>query len=224
MKELECSICGCLESNTPKFHKNSKYGNNLCNRHYLQMQKRGKILKTNRLDNLEIEVKNNYAEIILKNTYGEEVDRTKIDIEDIEKVKKYKWYKNARGYVENKSKTERLLLHRYIFEEIDGYIIDHINRDKLDNRKSNLRYATKSQNGMNKCIQSNNTSGYTGVYWDKSRNKWLVSIQVNSKQINLGRYNNINEAIEVRKNAELKYFGEFTRDYNKNIKEGSLNI
>ncbi len=215
MSELKCGICGCPESQTCKFYKHSRYGDYLCNRHYMQLRKRGKILTKTRLDPLEIEIKKDYAEIILKNTYAEEVARAKIDIDDIEKVKKYKWYKNAHDYVESKQGKKRILLHELVFGKKEGYIIDHINRNKLDNRKINLRYATISQNGMNKKIQSNNTSGYTGVYWDKSRDKWIASIQINSKQIYLGRYDDINDAIKARKDAEIKYFGKYARDYYK---------
>ena len=62
---------------------------------------------------------------------------------------------------------------------------------------------------MNKRMQTNNTSGYIGVSWDKRRTKWLAQIAVNHKHINLGRYTNKAAAIAARKAAEKKYFGEF---------------
>ena len=89
--------------------------------------------------------------------------------------------------------------------------IDHINLNKLDNRIANLREATNSQNGKNLPIKSNNTSGFTGVCWDKLNNKWRAIIKVDHKQINLGRYVNIDDAIIARKSAEIKYFGEYAR-------------
>ena len=62
---------------------------------------------------------------------------------------------------------------------------------------------------MNQNKRSNNTSGYTGVLWDKAKNKWMARIKVNYKQIFLGYYDTLEKAIEVRKEAEIKYFGEY---------------
>lgn len=92
--------------------------------------------------------------------------------------------------------------------------IDHIHGDKTrnDNRKSNLRIVTKSQNSMNKKIMSNNTSGVTGVGRNKSKKRWTAYIVVNNKQINLGVFDDINDAIKSRKAAEEKYFGEYSYD------------
>ena len=87
--------------------------------------------------------------------------------------------------------------------------IDHHNRIKTDNRIINLREADNSQNGKNLSLKINNTSGHSGVSWDKSNKKWRASIKVNYKQIYLGRYDTIEEAIEARKQAEIKYFGEW---------------
>lgn len=89
--------------------------------------------------------------------------------------------------------------------------IDHINRNKKDNRISNLRLATNAQNGRNLPIKKNNKSGHPGVSWDNITNKWRATIKVNYKQKNLGRYTDYNEAVGVRVAAEKKYFGEFAR-------------
>lgn len=89
--------------------------------------------------------------------------------------------------------------------------LDHINGVKSDNRIANLREATNSQNGKNLKIKSNNTSGTTGVGYDKINDKWRATIKVDGKQKNLGRYLNIEDAIFVRKQAEIKYFGEWRR-------------
>ena len=88
-------------------------------------------------------------------------------------------------------------------------MVDHINRNPLDNRKSNLRIVNNQQNSMNKGHQKRNTSGHKGVSWDKSRNKWYAYITVNYKLINLGRFNILEDAIKARKKAEIKYFGEY---------------
>ena len=213
MEENKCSICGCLESESPKFYYNSIYGKNLCNKHYLQMRKYGHILEKTRLDDTQIEIKDTYAELILKDTYANEINRTLIDIEDVDKIKAHKWFLGKDGYVRCKSKDLNIKLHQYILGEKSGFIIDHINRNKLDNRKENLRYATLSQNGMNKSIQSNNTSGYVGVGFRNDRNKWYSFIQVNRKHINLGVFVNLKDAIKARMDAEIKYFGEYTSNW-----------
>ena len=82
----------------------------------------------------------------------------------------------------------------------------------LDNRINNIRLATNNQNGKNLKIKSNNKSGYSGVFFDKDNNKWRANIKVNYKQIYLGRFNLIEDAILARKNAEIKYYGEWRRN------------
>ena len=71
------------------------------------------------------------------------------------------------------------------------------------------RVCTQHQNCMNQNKRSNNTSGYTGVLWDKAKNKWMARIKVNYKQIFLGYYDTLEEAIKVREQAEIRYFGEY---------------
>ena len=115
------------------------------------------------------------------------------------------------GYITGTSgKYKDKFLHRIIAERMDldfPNLIDHIDRNKLNNQRTNLRPATRSQNGMNSEIQSNNTSGCTGVHW--YRNKWKVSIEPKGQSIYLGSFDNYEEACKVRKAAELKYFEDF---------------
>ena len=157
----------------------------------------------------EIVTYDDYAEIILYDRQGNEKCRAIIDLDDIEKIKNYKWSLKGNGYIA--TGHNGLLLHKLITNTNKDEIVDHINRNKLDNRKCNLRICTYSQNQMNKCVQSNNKSGYTGVRWDKRAKKWKVQITVNKKQLHLGYYNDIEEAIKVRKKAEIEYFGEYRR-------------
>ena len=86
-----------------------------------------------------------------------------------------------------------------------------IDGNPLNCLKSNLRICTEKENSMNHKIQSNNTSGCSGVTFRKDTNKWTVSIQVGYKVYRLGCYNSKEEAIRVRKEAEIKYFGEYRR-------------
>ena len=90
--------------------------------------------------------------------------------------------------------------------------IDHINNNPCDNRKCNLRFATRSTNEMNKGIRNNNTSGFTGVTWREDMQKWTAQIAVNGKVHHLGSFSLIEDAIKARKEAEEKYFGEYSYD------------
>lgn len=92
----------------------------------------------------------------------------------------------------------------------DNMVIDHKNHNLLDNRKSNLRIVTNSQNQMNKAIVQNNTSGATGVVWLKDTQQWRAEIRINMKTIYLGFFTNKDDAIAARKLAEEKYFGEYS--------------
>ena len=85
---------------------------------------------------------------------------------------------------------------------------DHANRNRLDNRRCNLRLASKSDNARNHSKGINNTSGFIGVSWRKDFQVWSAYIIVNEKQIHLGYFNELTDAVIQRLNAELKYFGE----------------
>lgn len=197
-----CKVEGC---------NNKVHGNGYCGRHYKQIRKYGKIIKT-RYDKNEIIKHEDYAEIILLNIKNEEVARVLIDIDDIEKVNNYKWHLSNNGYASSKCKAtnnKNILLHRFLLDCPDDMVVDHINHNILDNRKSNLRVCTHQQNMMNQNINSVNTSGYKGVSWNKRKEKWEVYIDFKNKRIKLGYYISKEEAIKVRKQAEIKYFGEF---------------
>ena len=88
-------------------------------------------------------------------------------------------------------------------------IVDHRNRKKNDNRKENLRIATKQENNRNHKVRKDNESGVSGVVWMKPNNNWSAVIYINSKTKRCGSYSNIEDAIKARLQAEAKYFGEF---------------
>lgn len=138
------------------------------------------------------------------------------DLEDYDKIKDYCWHKDAQGYIvtnDYKNKN-RIFLHRLIMGFPKDLLIDHKygEESRHDNRKLNLRVATRLENNRNHKICSTNTSGVTGVCWDKSRNKWFAQITVNNKNIHLGRFDNFEDAVKARKEAEEKYFGEWSYD------------
>lgn len=139
------------------------------------------------------------------------------DLEDYDKIKDYCWLKNKYGYISttvHKSEGKvYILMHRLITNCPDDLIVDHINHNKIDNRKSsNLRICTHSQNSMNRGLKLNNTSGITGISFEKDRNKYKAYITINGRLKNIGRFDNIEDAIKARKEAEEKYYGEFSYD------------
>lgn len=148
-----------------------------------------------------------------------------LSLESIEKIKSHKWNIHTNGYICSRMNKKVILLHRFLFEDSEGHQIDHINRDKFDNRLENLRLVNCSLNQINKYIMSNNTSGVTGVTWDKSRNKWKVSLNINKKCYNLGRYNSFEEACFIRFEAEKIYHKEYSprKDKDKNWLKDKIN-
>ena len=134
------------------------------------------------------------------------------DLEDYDKIKDYCWYMLTVGERRNQKTLRANVNKKHInFHSFLGYKnYDHINRNELDNRKNNLRPATKSQNAQNNSISVNNTSGFTGVHWDKSRKKWCSRINVNKERIILGYFDNKEDAIIERLKAEAVYYKEFS--------------
>lgn len=130
------------------------------------------------------------------------------DKEDYDLIKDYCWNISAAGYVYCKRK-ENVLMYRLIMGNHENYLIDHINHVTYDNRKSNLRICTSSQNQMNKGVSNKSQSGVRGVYWYSQQQKWSAEIIENGNKHRLGLYDNIEEAIKVRKEAEEKYFKEY---------------
>jgi hypothetical protein len=187
------------------------HGQGYCSRHYTQIRRYGSILARTSRDNNMITISNSFAYIDLFNKKNEVIAQAIIDVEDVKNVKGYKWCLQTNGYVAGtKSRNTRYLLHRLIMNTSSPIpFIDHINMNKLDNCKSNLRVCNNSQNMMNGSKRKNNTSGIVGVRWNHSTKKWSARIMVNYKTIYLGEFTTVQEAKEKRVIAEKKYFGEF---------------
>lgn len=202
--EIACCICGSDKWVQQLGNTNDYY----CTKHYGQMKKYGKIVRTIR-DGNEVIKYEKYSEIILTDIHLNEVGRVKISSDKLEMTKGYRWYLTSVGYACSKSKGSAVLLHRLITNAKAGEVVDHINRDRLDCTNSNLRICTQSENTMNSSLSKRNTSGTTGVWFNKSRNKWVAEIFENGKKHSLGNYIDKVDAIRARKEAENKYFGEF---------------
>lgn len=137
---------------------------------------------------------------------------TIVDDGDYGHLMKWKWRKSESGYavrsIFNGGHTKHIRMHRSINNTPDGLFTDHINGDRLDNRRSNLRSCTMQQNNMNKGMDRRNTSGVTGV--GRKRKSWRARIHVSGVDIELGTFGNIEDAIRARREAELLYFGNFS--------------
>ena len=117
------------------------------------------------------------------------------------------------GYIGIKLPDRLVLAHRLAWLWMTGKWpdreIDHINGDRADNRWSNLREATRSQQAQNGAMRSTNTSGRIGVFLDKSRQKWVADVTLYGKSVFRNRYDSFQEACVARESAERKAFGEF---------------
>jgi len=131
------------------------------------------------------------------------------DLKDFDKIKYYCWYLNSLKYVVTNLNKKILFMHRLVTNCPDNMEVDHEFHEPWDNRKEFLRIVNRSQNEMNNSLASNNTSGVTGVSWHNQSGKWIAQIGFNNTLINLGYFDDFDEAVEVRKNAEIEYFGEY---------------
>lgn len=191
-----CTVEGCNEKHC---------GKGYCEKHLSQIKKHGKILERTVHDPNEIVIYSDYAEIVLYNKDCEEIARALIDLDDIDKCKDIKWGLSTNGYVKNKKIGK---LHRFIMNPPADMVVDHINHDKLDNRKSNLRICTIQENTWNSKKQITNTTGYKGVTRTHD-NKYFASIKINKEWHYLGRYETAEEASKAYNKAAKELQGEF---------------
>lgn len=133
---------------------------------------------------------------------------TLIDAEDLPKIKGHKWYQHM-GYARARVAHGELHMSHMIMPCPDGMFIDHINRNKLDNRKANLRVVTRSQNNANRSSFKNSTSVYKGVHWNKKSGLWEATIKKDGHQISLGMFDNEVAAASAYNANARKIWGEY---------------
>ena len=132
-----------------------------------------------------------------------------VDDEDHNWLKKYKWHLHSNGYAKSTIKSKSKRMHRLIMNEPAGFDIDHIDHNKLNNQKNNLRIVTRSQNMMNRLKGKNCSSIYKGVCWKREINKWSVQIMIDNKYIHIGVFKIEEEAAVAYNKAAIKLFGEY---------------
>lgn len=134
----------------------------------------------------------------------------KVDPEDFELVTGYIWRRTPFGYASRTShkKPRNVFMHRLITPPPPGMDVDHINGDKLDNRRTNLRVCTRAQNSWNQKLRKDNTSGYKGVQWSKADNRWKAQITCHYRPHHLGYFLQLRDAVIAYNTAATKLFGE----------------
>ena len=148
----------------------------------------------------EYYIKNGIAYVKMRNT-----ENTMIcDADDWEKQKNYSWYEN-KGRAQTGKFKHTVWFSRAVMDAPENMEVDHINRNPLDNRKSNLRIISHLGNMANLGSQKKSKTGVAGVYWHKHRNKYFAELKVGKKRYCLGAYKTLEEAADARKKAEEKY-------------------
>ena len=156
------------------------------------------------------------VQIPIYNRYEEEVAKAIIDSEDLEKVLPYKWHlvvaRTGDKYVITYSNRREIGMSHIILDHPQdrNSLVDHINSNTLDNRKSNLRPCTHAQNIRNG-IFPKGISKYKGVYWCKLHKKWRARIGIDYRRIHLGLFPIEEDAAKAYNEAAIKHFGEFAR-------------
>lgn len=152
-----------------------------------------------------------------KNTrkYGEFSGYIMVDSDDYLRFFEMKWSLNSNGYARTYINGKWITMHKLIMDTPPGKEVDHINCNKLDNRKINLRIVTKSQNNMNRKPYKNSSSKFKGVFWDKNLKKWRAYITLNKKRKWLGSFNSEEEAAIVYDSEATKLFGKYAKTNSK---------
>jgi len=133
-----------------------------------------------------------------------------VDDVDFEELNQWKWSLLQGKYAHrNAGNGKWVRMHRYIMRVESGKVVDHINRNGLDNRRSNLRICTQQQNSLNSSMKKNNRSGYKDIWWDRGREKWFVQVMFRGKKYSVGRFNDLQDALLARDSCIQELHGEF---------------
>lgn len=201
-----CSVEGC---------NGKHYGKGYCERHYQQFKKHGKILCIESLkEKNEIKIHDDYIEVFIKNKDREIITSFKVDKDVYEEIKNVTWSIKANRPKDSKDdvkyyvfNNKKGLLHRYIMNAPKGLQVDHLNRDTMDNRKSNLRVCTASENQCNVPTKRHNQLGLKNISLTKS-GTYQVRITKNHVVYNT-YFNTVEEAIEYRDKRLKELHEEF---------------
>jgi len=194
-----CTVPGC---------SNKVHGLGLCTKHYYHIKKHGKILEFSRSEPNRIQIFEDHAKIELRDRKYNIVGYALIDLDDLDKCRKYKWCVNAAGYVVARIDGKLQYMQRFVLNHA-GKHTDHVHRNKLDNRKNELRGCTPQENIFNAKLSSNNTTGCKGVYKDKRKraSPWIARIVIKGMKVISEVFATKEAAILRRKQLEKMYYG-----------------
>lgn len=151
-----------------------------------------------------IEIFPDHAEIIVNDSKRGEL-RVLIDLDSVPLIKEFRWYYQSR-YIMTRINMKTVFLHYMILPRKEGFLMDHKNRNTLDNRKENFRYATHRQNSWNRLPKNGSTKG---VYYSKREQKWKARVVINGKRTLIGSYDTKEESISAYDNIAITTQGEF---------------
>lgn len=194
--EEVCAACGGLFSGWFD-------GKPYCNKHWLRLYTHGSLEPKVREKTCRYEIDGDVLRITTQNN-----NTILADAEDYEKLSKHSWCLMQGKYPVARIDGTNIKMSRYLFDNLTSKMfVDHINGNTLDNRKQNLRICTPQENSWNKGKTRGSTMP-TGVRKTES-GKFEARIMVNRKNMSLGTYGTLSEAVDARRKAEIKYFGEF---------------
>lgn len=145
--------------------------------------------------------------LIIKTNNGTEI---KADVSDYDKLKSIHWRINSNGYAIGTHNKKNVSMSRFIMDYIGRLIVDHINGDRLDNRRSNLRIVTHTQNSLNRSSHKGSSSQYIGVSYYNRLKKWVSRATINGKEVHLGSFDTELEAAQVRE-TKIKELSPYSR-------------
>lgn len=209
----KCEVCGRESNRVTRL-----YGRILCSKHMHQLMKYGKTLDAIPRTTKDLNDYSIQGDVAVFNLYNQKNEKTGeffIDLEDIERVKYKKW-RLSHGHVITglPAKGTQIELSWYLLmgKTLENRVIDHINGNPQDNRKSNLRICEQKENVLNKSFMSNNSSGFIGVSFDSSRQLWASEIRREGVRCRFKRVALLEEAVYCRYVAEEIVFGDFLNE------------
>lgn len=192
-----CQVCG-----------NKIESKGYCVKHYQQIKKHGKILQRTMYDKNKIIDKENYNIIITYNKQGNENGQVIIDKDDKEYLSKFKWCIGSNGYPQTMIDRKPKRMHELLLEKNIQMVCDHINRNKLDNRKQNLRLVSQTINCLNR--KTNNIS------FHKASKLWRVYCSIKGKYLYHQYTKTFDEAERLKDKLELQYLNGIKYNEEKN--------
>jgi len=204
LAKQRCSVTNCQKS---------VFSLGMCRSHYHLFKKYGDVHRRTRFSQNEFVFAGSVCTMFLYDKNGAKKERSVLfDTEDYHKIKEHKWHGDGR-YVSTHINNIPVSLHHFVLNILEktgrSKLTDHKNRDGYDCQKQNLRDSTPGQNRMNSRIGRTNTSGYTGVHYNKQTGSWSATVILDAVSHYLGSFISKKEAIEARKVFEKENFGEF---------------